>query len=879
MSRIFAAFRNLFRHERVERDLDAEVRSYAALLEEEKLREGLKPNEAKRFARMEMAGPEQVKEVVRSARSGVWLETLWQDIRFGARTLRKNPGFTSIAVITLALGIGANSAIFSVVDAVLLRPLPYRQPDQLVTVFESNTPNDLASSNAVAPGNFLDWRSQNGVFEQIGAVSLPGFNITGTDWPERVIGAACSAGMLRMLGLQPVRGREIEPADDRLGAPPVVMISHSLWQRRFGGDPAIVGGTIRLGTIPYGVIGILPAGLQFPTKDVDVWVPLEQIITVANMHWRNSHYLDVFARLKPGVTLAQARDDMNRIAASLKQTYPDTNSGAGVFITPIKDDLTSDIRPGLLIMLAAVGCVLLIACANVANLMLVRATGRQKEMSIRLALGAGRSRLVRQVLTESLMLALAGGSAGLLVSAWACPALLTLRPTSLPLYNSIGTDSRVLAFTLALSMFTGILFGLVPALRISRSDLNATLRTASRGLTADLGAHRLRNLFVVAEVAISLVLLIGAGLMIHSFLLLRGGNLGFRMDHIVTARVSIPDDKYKEDAQVVSFYDRLLRNVRELPGVEAAGTVSFLPLTGQNFDNSFDIVGRPVRPASDKEYALVRFTDQQYFGILGIKLLRGRGIEERDRSGSPRALVISDSMARRFWPQGTPVGEHLIVYMGEDQRPWEIVGVVSDVRHSIDSPPEPTMYIPYAQYPYRFMVLTVRTNADPRTIVESIRGVTRTIDPDQPLSQVHTLVEVMARALEQWRFSMTLLGAFAALALVLAAAGIYGVISFTVGQRTSEIGIRMALGAQPGDVLRMILRQGLGVVFAGIAVGLAASVYLTRFMVTQLYGVRPTDAATFIAIPILLTIVALTASYFPARRAMKVDPIVALRYE
>ncbi|MFZ0819935.1 MAG: ABC transporter permease [Candidatus Acidiferrales bacterium] len=879
MRKFLASISNLFRRRRVEGDLDAEVRGYAALLEDERTRDGMNSYEAKRSARIEMGGPEQVKEEVRSARSGAWLETLSQDIRFGARTLRKNPGFTAIVVLTLALGIGANSAIFSVVDAVLLRPLPYRQPERLVTVFESKAPNDFLSRGAVSPANFLDWRVQNSVFDQIGAVMLPGYNITGTDRPERIFGANISGGMLHMVGSQPLLGREFDAADDRPGAAPVLMISQSLWQRRFGGDPQIIGKSLRMGTVSFTVVGILPADLQFPLSDLDVWVPLEQIIPPRDMQFRDAHYLDVFARLKPGVTLSQAREDMNRIAASLKQAFPNTHSGAGAVVVPLQDDLISDIRPGLLILLVAVGFVLLIACANVANLMLVRAVGRQKEMSVRLALGAGRFRLVRQMLTESLLLSVVGGAAGLLVAAWARQALLALRPVSLPLYNSIGTDSRVLLFTLALSIFTGILFGLVPALRVARSDLNLTLRAASHGMTVGAGAHRLRGVFVASEIAISLVLLIGAGLLIRSFLVLRGGSLGFRMDHIVTARVSIPPDKYTEDAQVVGFYDRLIESVRGLPAVEDAGMVSALPLAGRFSDAALDIVGRPPRAEPAMENALIRFADSQYFGVLGITVLQGRGILERDRPGASRVVVISESMARRFWPQGSPVGEHLKVYMGIDQSPWEVVGVVNDVRFSIAAEPEPTIYFPYSQNPYRFMVLTVRTHADPKTVIESIRGAAQTIDPDQPLSQIRTLDELMARVLVPWRFSMTLFGAFAALALVLAAAGIYGVISYTVGQRTNEIGIRMTLGAQARDILRMILRQGMGVVFAGIAVGLAGASYLTRFMVTQLYGVHPTDAVTFAAIPVILAVVAFAACYFPARRAMRVDPMVALRYE
>lgn len=805
--------------------------------------------------------------------------TLIQDLRYAFRMLAKNPGFTAVAVLTLALGIGANTAIFSVVDAVLLRPLPYHESDRLVTIFESNAPNDLASRNAVAPGNFLDWRKQNHVFEQIGAVSLPGFNITGTDHPERVTGAAISAGMLRMLGLRPALGREFESSDDRAGANHVMMLGYSLWQRRFGGDPQVVGKTILLGTMPHKVIGVLPQGLTFPEETAALWVPLEQTITLKDMQWRNSHYLEVFARLKPAVTLAQARAEMNEIAASLKRTYPDANSGAGTYILRVQDDLVGDIRPALLTLLVAVGFLLLIACANVANLLLVRATGREKEMSIRLTLGAGSFRLIRQMLTESALLSVAGGATGLLVASWARQTLLALRPTSLPRYNAIEIDSRVLIFTLAISVVTGVLFGLVPALRAMRSDLNLALRGASRGATVGVTVRRLRNTFVAGEIAIALVLLVGAGLLIRSFIRLRGNDLGFRTDHIVTARVSIPQDKYPRDAQVVAFYDQLVARVRALPGVEAVGATSFLPLTGHNFDNSFDIVGRPERPPSDRTYALVRFVDVGYFSILQIPVLRGRGIEERDRAGASRAIVISESMARRYFPNANPVGQRLKVYMGMDQTPWEIVGVVRDVRTNITAAPEPMMYFPYAQMPYRFMVLTVRTHTDPKAMIEATRGVTRTLDPDQPLSQVRTLDELMTQTLVPWRFSMTLLGSFAALALVLAAAGIYGVISYTVGQRSGEIGIRMALGAQSGDVLCLILRQGMGVALAGIAFGLAGAFYLTRFLTTQLYAVRPTDPLTFAVIPVLLVAVSLAASYLPARRATRVDPMVALRYE
>ncbi|HYL61719.1 MAG TPA: ABC transporter permease [Candidatus Methylomirabilis sp.] len=881
--KLFASIRAIttavFRRRRAEREMEEELRAHIEQRADDLVRDGMARAEAERRARIEFGGGEKYKEECREARGDLWLETLWMDARYALRTLRRSPGFTAVVVLTLALGIGANSAIFSVLDAVLLRPLPYRDPDKLVTIFESKTPNDTSSTNAVAPGNFLDWRKQNRVFEQIGAASLPGFNFTGTDRAERVTGAAISAGMLQMLGLRAALGRDFEPSEDREGADRVVILGNGLWQRRYGSDADIVGKTIHLDTKPYTVIGVLPRGLTFPEDSVQLWVPLEQYISAQNMEWRNSHYLDVFARLKPSVTLAQARAEMNEIAESIKRANPGTNSGSGAHIVRVQEDLVSDIRPALLTLLVAVGFVLLVACANVANLLLVRATGREKEISVRVALGAGTGRLVRQMLTESVLLSAAGGAMGLLVAEWARETLLALRPVSLPRYNAIEIDGRVLLYTLGVSLITGVLFGLAPALRATRSDASLALRGRSRVAAGGAGPQRLRAAFVVGEIAISLVLLIGAGLLIRSFMRLRSGELGFRMDHIVTARVSIPEEKYPDDAQVSRFYDQLLEKVRAVPGVEQAGTISFLPLTGRQFDNSFDIVGRPPQGHAGKTFALIRFVDPQCFNVLQIGILRGRGVEARDRQGAPRTVVISEAMAKRYWSNENPVGQHLIVYMGLDQSPWEIVGVVRDVRSNVAALPEPTIYFSYEQFPYRFLVLTVLTHSDPKAMIEALRGVTRTLDPDQPLSQVRTMEQLMEQTLLPWRFSMTLLGAFAALALVLAAAGIYGVISYTVGMRTGEIGVRMVLGAQARDVRRLILRQGMGVTLFGIVLGLAGALLLTGYLTTQLYGVHARDPLTFVAVPGLLAAVALVANYIPARRATRVDPMVALRHE
>jgi putative ABC transport system permease protein len=743
-------------------------------------------------------------------------------------------------------------------------------------VSECSRPYDQSSKNEVAPGNFLDWRARNHVFEQIGAVELPGYSLTGSDRPERVLGAATSAGMLKLLGLRPALGREFEAYDDKNGAAPVVMLTHALWKRRYGSDPQIVGKTIQLDTRPYTVVGVLPEALTFPEPNVQLWVPLEQTIAPPEMHWHASHYLDVYARLKPGVSLTQASEDVSRIAAQIKREQTESNSGAAVLVLSLQDDLSGAIRPALLTLLVAVGFVLLIACVNVANLLLARATSRGKELATRIALGAGKARLMRQMLTESILLSFAGGCAGLLVASWTRRLLLAFRPESLPQFNVIETDGRVLLFTLAVCVGTGLLFGLLPALRSSTINLN---HAASRSSTPGKSTQRLRNLFVAAEIAISLVLLAGAGLTIRSFLHLRATDLGFRSDHTATARISIPNDKYSKDEQVIAFYDQLLERIRSTAGVESAAMVSFLPLTGHNFDNSFDVVGRSPHPPDNRDYALVRFVDPQYFRVLGIPLLSGRGIGEHDRLGSRRSIVLSESMAKRYWPNTSPIGEHLMVYMGEDQSPWEVVGTVGDVRTSIAEEPQPSMYFPYAQFPYRFMVLTVRTHGDPQSMIETIRNTVAILDADQPIYQTRTLANLIDTNLVPWRFSMMLLCMFAAMALLLAAAGIYGVMAYLVAERTHEVGIRMALGAQPHDVLRLVVGQGAKLALIGVISGLLASLALTRLMSNLLFDVSTTDPLTLSVVALVIAFVVLAACYIPARRATRVDPMIALRYE
>jgi predicted permease len=870
---------SLFRRAPSDRELDEEFLSHMQRHADELERSGLARPEAERRARIAFGSPQKAKENVREQRPGFFLETLVNDIRFALRILRKTPGFTFVAILTLALGIGANTAIFSVVDAVLLRPLPYSQPDRLVTVSECERPFDFLSKNEVAPGNFVDWRARNQVFAEIGASHMAGYSITGEDRPERVQVANISAGMLHMLGLRPALGRDFNSSDDRNGAQRVLMLSSELWKSRYGADPNMVGKTIHLDTHPYTVVGVLPRGLRFPEDSAQIWVPLEQTITPTDLHWYSSHYLEVYARLKPGVTVAQASQEMSRIAAQIKKEQPQSNGGGAALVIPLQEDLSGEIRPALLTLLAAVGFVLLIACANVANLFLVRAVGRSKELATRMALGADKPRLIRQMLTESVILSLAGGCAGLLVANWTRQLLLALSPNSLPQSNAIETDGRVLLFTFLISVSTGLLFGLAPALRGTGLNLSLALHGASRNATSGKSTRRLRNLLVVAEIAISLVLLAGAGLTMRSFSQLRNTNLGFRSDHTLTARITIPKDKYSKDEQVIAFYDQVLERIHGTAGVESAGIISYLPLTGSVFDNSFDIVGPPPRPESDRNYAQIRFVDPDYFAVLGIPVLSGRAFTAHDRLGSARSLVISEAMAHRFFPDTNPVGQHLVVYLGKDETPWEVVGIVGDVRTDISAAPAPVMYFPYPQFPYRYMVLAIRTHADTGSILESVRGTVNAIDPDLPVYQTRTLAELIEDSLIPWRFSMTLLCLFAAMALLLAAAGIYGVMAYLVEQRTQEVGVRMALGAQPSDVLRLIVGQGAKLALFGVLAGLVASFALTRLMSSLLVDVSATDPLTLGVVASLLVCVALAACYFPARRAAAVEPIVALRNE
>ena len=802
-----------------------------------------------------------------------------QDLRYAARILWKNPGFTAVAVIALALGIGANTAIFSVVNTVLLRPLPYKDPEQLVMVWEDNSRHGYPRDTPAA-GNYVDWRDQNSVFSSMAAVDEVNFNLTGTGDPERIKGRRVSVSLFPLLGVDPQLGRVFTAAEDQPGAEGVVVLSQRLWQRRFGGDPAIVGKTLTLNDEIHTVVGVMPARFKFPENDDELWVPIA--FTAQEAANRNRHYLEVVARLKPGVTLEQAQSEMTTIGARSQQQYPQSNTDLSVAVTSLHEQLVGDIKPALLILLGAVGLVLLIACANVANLLLARAAIRQKEIALRVALGARRWRLLRQFLTESVLLATLGGILGLAIAYAGLLLLGSFIPENISQAREISLDLKVLGFTLLVSLLTGFIFGLAPAIQALRMNQSETLKEGGRDSVTGRSGKRLRSLLVTAEVAVSLVLLIAAGLLINSFLRLRNIDPGFKVDRLLTMKIELPEPKYEAFERRAAFYTDLIQRVQSLAGVRSAAVTTNLPLYRQGNSISIRVEGRPDPPPGQELIVVTRIISPAYFDTMSIPLLAGRQFTDQDTDTTPNAVMISETMAKRFWPGENAIGKRLAAGRVRTDADWiQVVGIVKDVRQfELNAEPRPQMYVSYRQADFFAPEdLVVKTNVDPANMAASVRKAVWEIDKDQPVSNIKTMEEILADSIARQRFSMLLLGVFAGVALLLAAVGIYGVMSYSVAQRTHEIGIRMALGAQTGAVLKLAVGYGLKLVVAGVLIGLIAAFALTRLMSTLLFGVTPTDPATFALISLLLIGVAAVASYIPARRATKVDPLIALRYE
>jgi putative ABC transport system permease protein len=807
------------------------------------------------------------------------LADLLHDLRYAARLQRKNPAFTIVAVIALALGIGANTAIFSVVNTVLLRPLPYKDPDRLVMVWEDASKVGYPRDTPAA-ANFVDWRDQNQVFEGMAAIADDSFNLTGSGEPERLEGHRVSASLFPLLGVEPHIGRVFTAAEDQPGAQHVVLLSYASWQRRFGGDPNIVGRPLTLNGDSYIVVGVMPPRFQFPSNDSQVWVPIA--LTQQDAANRGRHYLEVVGRLKPGVSLAQAQSEMSTIAARLQQQYPQWNAELGAVVQPLHEYLVGDIKPALLVLLGAVGLVLLIACANVANLLLARAAVRQKEIAVRVALGAKRSRLIRQFLTESVLLSTLGGLVGLAIAYGGLIVLKAFIPENISQAREISMDLKVLGFTFLISVATGLIFGLAPAVQAARFNQIDTLKEGGRDAATGGGGKRLRSVLVMAEVAISLVLLIGAGLLINSFLRLRNVDPGFRAENLLTMKIVLPETKYDEMAKRSAFYTDLIQRVQSLAGVRSAAVTTNLPLYRQGNSIGIGIEGQPAPPPGQERIIVTRIVSPGYLDTMGIPLLRGRQLTEQDTENSPNVVIISETMARRYWPGEEAVGKRIAIGRIKKPEDWiQVIGVAKDVRQfELTADPKPQMYLTYRQAGFfDAQDLVVKTDVEPSSLAATVRKAVWEIDKDQPVSNIRTMKEILADSIARQRFSMLLLAIFAAVALVLAGVGIYGVMSYSVAQRTREIGIRMALGAQTGAVLKLAVGYGMKLVLAGLVIGLIAAFALTRVMATLLFGVTATDPATFTLISLLLIAVAALASYVPARRATRVNPIIALRYE
>jgi putative ABC transport system permease protein len=872
--------RNVFYKDAVERELDQELRFHLEHQIRENVSAGMTPEEARWAALRAFGGVEQFKEECRDERRVNLVETIVQDARYALRMFTKNPGFAFFTVAVLATGIAASTAIFSIADAVLLRPLPYRDANRLVMIWEDASSYGFPRDTP-APGNFADWKSRNQVFEDVAAASFGGsFNLTGDGSPEEIMGRGVTTNLFSVLGAFPTLGRDFRAEDDVPGTAGVAILSHGLWLRRFGGDRGIIGREVWLNNRKYSVVGVMPRGFQFPARETQLWVPVQ--FTKEDLANHGSHFLEVVGRLKPGVPLQKANVNLAAIAQKLAEEHPDSNAKVGAFAVPLREELAGDLRPAILVLLGAVCFVLLIACANVANMLLARATGRRRELAMRLALGASRGRIVAQLLTESILLALLAGAAGLLLSLGGTQFLSHLIPQGIAPLSGAGVDRRVLFFTFVVSVTTGVLFGIIPALRISRLDLVGSLKQGGGQSGVGSAGQRLRDMLVVSEVALAIVLLTGASLMIRSFKNLVHLDPGFRPDHVLVMRTALPRPKYGDFARRTSFFTQVLSRVSSLPSVVAAGYTTWVPLTNPGGATGITIEGHPEPAPGQLIIPNARIVSSDYMLTIGMKLIEGRMFDERDGAGTQMVALINQTMARNFWPGENPVGKRFKKGAYQETSPWiTIAGIVGDVHQAaLDLPARPEMYLPYQQQEFFSPDwLAVRTAGDPMLLAETIRQEIWAVDKAQSVAGMMPLGDLVDENLAPRKIQASLLGGFAGLALLLATVGIYAVLSFAVTQRTQEIGIRVALGAHRRDVLRMVFSQGLKLFLVGAAFGLGAALALSRTLGHLLYGVSANDPISFAAVIVLLSGITLLACYIPARRATRVDPLVALRYE
>ncbi len=875
---LFTRLRNLRKKDALDRNLDDELRSHLEMRANDSAAAGMSPDEARYDAQKRFGNATLMKERTRDVDILAWLESVGQDIRYAGRMLRKNPGFTAVAVLTLALGIGPNTAMFSVLNAVLLRPLPYPHPERLVELHESSTQNGQLS---VSFPDFQDWQKQQTVFEHLALYRHSGVNLTGMGEPERLWGAVASADLFQILKLTPVLGRVFSPEEDRPGSVPSAILSYGLWQRHFGGDLHIIGKTLILNDVPHTVIGVLPDIPSIP-RSAELWTSLGPQAAKPELNRRSNHMgYSALGQLKAGANLDQARVELNTIASRLATQFSDSNTGESVVLTPLLDNLVGEYRRGLFLLAGAVGFVLLIACANLANLLLAKGAARQQELAMRSALGAERARIIRQLLTESMILALAGGGLGVLCAGWARGAILMLAPAGAARFQETHLDGTVLAFSLGLSLFTGLLFGSLPAWKLARTNLRGVTHDGGRGSSDSSAKRRLRQTLVTSEVALTLVLLVSAGLLVQSLMRMESVNLGFNPNNLLMTVVDLSAGRYGDDSKVNAFYDQLLARVRALPGVRGA-TLNSSPPLDTGWETGFDVEGRPPFPVGKGPLAEISIVDSDYFRVMEIPVLRGRAFGPQDTHDGPPSILIDEAFARRIWPGEDALGKHLLISINTPRpKTFAVVGILPTVRlyGYSEEPHFLQLYFSQSQFAIASPTLLVRSSGDPSALAAPIRRIVYDLDPNQPVFAVRTLENDLKDSISSPHLMVSLLTVFAALALLLAICGLYGVVSYAVSQGRREIGIRVALGAQPSQILWRVLSQGARPALIGVAIGLVGSFAVTRLLRGLLYGVSVVDPATFVAVPVLLTMVVLLACYMPARRALRVDPTVALRYE